>query len=69
MNALLTGHKVRVLLYNRQATSAVTQRVLSLARQAGVPVVGVSETLPPSDATYQAWQLRQAKEILRALGG
>ena len=69
MSALLTGHKVRLLLYNLQTVSAVTQHVRSLAQQAGVPVVGVSETLPPSDPTYQAWQLRQARAILRALGG
>lgn len=69
LNALLSGHKVRLLLYNEQAVSAVTQRVRSLAQQNGIPVVGVSETLPPSDASYQAWQLRQAQEILRALGG
>ncbi len=69
MNTLLSGHKVRLLLYNEQAVSAVTQRVRSLAQQNGIPVVGVSETLPPSDASYQAWQLRQAQEILRALGG
>ena len=29
MNALLSGHKVRLLLYNEQAVSAVTQRVRS----------------------------------------
>lgn len=69
MDALLTGRQVRLLLYNEQAVSPVTQRVRALAQQNGIPVVGVSETLPPSDATFQAWQLRQAEEILRALGG
>lgn len=69
MDALFADGKVRLLLYNEQAVSAATQSVRALAQQYGVPVVGVSETLPPSDASYQAWQLRQAKEILRALGG
>ncbi len=69
MNSLLAGHKVRLLLYNEQTVSAVTQSVRSLAQQNHVPVVGVTETLPPSDSTYQAWQLSQAREILRALGG
>ena len=69
MDSLLGGHKVRLLLYNQQAVSAVTQRVRALAQQNGSPVIGVSETLPPTDRSYQAWQLRQAREILRALGG
>ena len=49
--------------------SAVTQHVQALARQAGIPVVGVTETMPPSYRSYQAWQLAQAEAILHALGG
>jgi zinc/manganese transport system substrate-binding protein len=69
MNALFAGGTVRLLLYNEQTVSAATQGVRAEARRYGVPVVAVSETLPPSDRDYQAWQLRQAKEIFRALGG
>ena len=69
MQDLIAGHKLRLLLYNTQATSAVTQRVRQLAIQAGIPVVGVSEMLPAADHSFQAWQLRQATAILRALGG
>ncbi|HLG68355.1 MAG TPA: zinc ABC transporter substrate-binding protein [Acidimicrobiales bacterium] len=68
MDSLVTGHKIKVLLYNAQTVSAVTQHVENLARTAGVPVVAVTETMPPSDATYQAWQLGQARALLRALG-
>jgi zinc/manganese transport system substrate-binding protein len=69
MQALIAGHGMRLLLYNTQATSAVTQHMRELAQQAGIAVVGVSETQPSSDRSYQAWQLRQATAILRALGG
>ena len=69
MDGLLTGHKVRVLLYNVQVVSAVTQHVRALARQSRIPVVGVTETMPPSYRSYQAWQLAQAEAILHALGG
>ena len=69
MDGLFTGHKVRVLLYNAQAVSPVTQHVRSLARQAGIPVVAVTETMPASARSYQAWQLAQASALLRALGG
>lgn len=69
MNTLMTNHSVRVLLYNAQVTSSVTQHVQNLARQAGIPIVGVTETLPANEPTYQSWQLDQAKALLTALGG
>ena len=69
MQSLIAGHKLRLLLYNTQTTSAVSQHIRALAQQAGIPVVGVSETRPASDPSYQVWQLRQAREILQALGG
>lgn len=69
MNELMTGRKVRVLLYNAQAVSSATQHVQSLARRDGIPVVPVYETMPPAYRSYQAWQLAQASAVLRALGG
>lgn len=68
MNTLMTNHTIRVLLYNTQATSSVTKQVKSAAEQAGIPVVGVSETLPASEPTYQSWQLDQTTALLKALG-
>jgi zinc/manganese transport system substrate-binding protein len=69
MDSLMTNHSVRVLLYNAQATSTVTQHVRDLAKQDGIPVIGVTETLPPSERSYQSWQLDQAKALLTALEG
>jgi zinc/manganese transport system substrate-binding protein len=60
---------VKVLLYNGQVTDEETTDIKKLADDADVPVVGVTETIPPTDKDYQSWQLRQAKEILAALGG
>ena len=67
MNSLITEHKIRLLLYNTQAVSPVTERLLALAKGAGVPVVAVTETMPLG-STYQAWQLDQTNRILQALG-
>lgn len=64
----LTGHKVKVLLYNSQATEPATKRLREFAMQAKIPVVGVSETEPP-DTTYQNWMMRQLEELDRALSG
>jgi zinc/manganese transport system substrate-binding protein len=67
-DADITGHKVKVLLYNSQVTDQQTTKIKALATSAGIPIVGVSETLPPSDANFQAWQLRQDNALLAALG-
>jgi zinc/manganese transport system substrate-binding protein len=66
MDALLQERRVRVLLENRQATSPVTRQVVGLARQSGIPVVAVTETLPAGQS-YQSWQLAQARLLARAL--
>lgn len=67
MTSLATQHRIKVLLYNNQAVSPITKRVNAAAKAAGVPVVGVAETLPVG-LTFQAWQLEQARALLRALG-
>jgi zinc/manganese transport system substrate-binding protein len=66
MTGLLTGHRVRVLFSNSQAASPVTARIEAAARSAGVPVIRVTETLPPGE-TFQRWQLRQALALARGL--
>ncbi len=69
MEKLLTGHRIDVLLYNVQTVTPVTTEVRAMARKNGVAVVGVSETMPPSDHTYQEWQLAQLTALFHALQG
>lgn len=66
MNGLVDGRKIKVLLYNNQAVSAITAQVRASAIAHRIPVVGVSETLPPH-LTFQQWQLRQTKALAAAL--
>ena len=63
----LKGHKVKVMLYNAQASEPAVQRLVKMAKDNGIPVVGVSETEPPN-ATYQTWMLGQLDALDRALG-
>jgi zinc/manganese transport system substrate-binding protein len=63
---LITGHQVRVLMYNRQTVTKVTSNVKDLATRSGVPIVGVSETAPPGKS-FQDWQLSTLKELEGAL--
>jgi zinc/manganese transport system substrate-binding protein len=67
MLALISNRRIKVLLYNEQAVSPITSRVRDAARRAGIPVVGVTETLP-AGTTFQSWQLGQVKALERALG-
>jgi zinc/manganese transport system substrate-binding protein len=69
MDDAMTHRLVKVLLYNAQVTSPTTQKVRDLATANGIPVVGVAETIPAGEPTFQAWQLHQALAILAALGG
>jgi zinc/manganese transport system substrate-binding protein len=67
-DAAVTNKTVKVLLYNGQVTDQTTDNLKALATKSGVPIIGVTETLPPTDKNFQAWQLRQDTELLKALG-
>jgi len=58
--------QVKILVYNEQTISSITSKVQDDAKAAGVPVVGVTETMPPGE-TYQTWMLRQLDELRSAL--
>ena len=64
---LITGHKVKALLYNSQVTSPLTEQIRALAVQNNVPVVAVAETIPPTWKTFQEWQLAQLDDLEKAL--
>ena len=64
---LLTGRKVKALLYNSQVTSPLTTDIHDLAVASSVAVVGVAETIPPQYKTYQEWMLAQLAELETAL--
>jgi zinc/manganese transport system substrate-binding protein len=66
-NDLLSGHRVKVLLYNQQVTDSVTQSFLQQAKQSGIPVVGVYETMPTPGFDYQSWMLAEVTALRRAL--
>jgi zinc/manganese transport system substrate-binding protein len=64
---LITGRKVKALLYNSQVTSPLTEQIRGLAIKNNVPVVPVAETIPPSLKTFQEWQLAQLNDLEKAL--
>ncbi len=62
----LRNRAVRLLFYNSQATDAATLRMLRIAEQSKVPVVGVTETKPP-EKNYQEWIMSELDTIAQAL--
>jgi zinc/manganese transport system substrate-binding protein len=64
----LKAHKVRVMFYNKQASSKTVQHLVDIARAAKIPVVGVTETAPPN-LSYQEWMLGELNDTEKALAG
>jgi zinc/manganese transport system substrate-binding protein len=66
-NAVLSGRRVMVFVYNQQVTDTVTQNFLTAATKARVPVVGVYETMPTPGFDYQSWMMAELGAIDRAV--
>jgi zinc/manganese transport system substrate-binding protein len=66
-NSFFTQHKVRVFAYNEQVVSSLTTSIRDTALKAGVPVVGVYETMPTPGFTYQSWMLAEVNALQRAV--
>ncbi len=62
----LKKHRVKLLIYNSQATDPTAKRMRQLAEASGVPVVGVTETEPAGE-TYQSWMMGVLAAVDRAL--
>jgi zinc/manganese transport system substrate-binding protein len=66
-NQLLSDKKVKVFVYNLQATDSLTKSFLDRAKKAEVPVVGVYETMPTPGYTYQTWMLAETEALRKAV--
>ncbi len=57
-----------MLIYNVQTEGSVPQQIRAAAEQAGVPVVEVTETVPPGTDSFVTWQVDQLTALAEALG-
>ena len=64
----LREHKVKVLIYNSQVSEKLTERLRDIAGKAKVPVVGITETMPPN-LSFQDWVLGELDALDNALSG
>lgn len=63
---LYSKHQVDLLAYNEQTSGPETQEVLTAAKQAGIPVVPVTETLP-AGKHYVSWMSANLDAVGAAL--
>jgi zinc/manganese transport system substrate-binding protein len=63
---LLKQHQVQVLIYNNQVTNPITERMKNIAKNVGIPIVGVSETEPPHQ-DYFSWMTQEINDLTNAL--
>ena len=66
-NGFFTQHKVKVFCYNQQVVDALTSSIRQTALKAGVPVVGVYETMPTPGYDYQSWMLAEVNALRKAV--
>jgi zinc/manganese transport system substrate-binding protein len=64
----LKERRVRAMFYNKQASDKIVQQLVALARDNKVPVVGVTELVPPG-MTFQQWMLGELNDTEKALAG
>jgi len=63
----LQSGQVKVLVYNEQTVTPLTTNMQTLARQNKVEVVGITETVAPSTASFQDWMNSELTALLNAL--
>jgi zinc/manganese transport system substrate-binding protein len=63
----LTSKTAKILFYNSQVTDPTTDRLQKIAKAAGIPVVGVTETQPPDQKSYVGWMMHELDGVQAAL--
>ena len=67
-NLLQGGNtSVRVLVYNEQTVTPLTQTIKAEAAQYQVPIIGVTETIQPVTFTFQEWMQSEVGNLINAL--
>jgi zinc/manganese transport system substrate-binding protein len=58
---------VRVLVYNVQTVTPLTQSLLAVAAKNEIPYIRISETIQPPNFTFQAWMQGEVGQLQNAL--
>lgn len=68
VDRLVSAKEVKAVLNNDQTVTPATTQVVGAASRAGVPVVGVTETLPKGAVDYLSWMTGQVNALAGAVG-
>jgi zinc/manganese transport system substrate-binding protein len=63
----ISTHQIKMLVYNMQASSPITDNLKQLAGRNSIPIVAISETIEPTSASFQDWQVKQLQSLAAAL--
>jgi zinc/manganese transport system substrate-binding protein len=63
----ISGKQIKVYVFNSQNSTPDVARQVEQAKQAGIPVTTVTETLSPAGASFQDWQSAQLHALQTAL--
>jgi len=66
-DGFFSRHRVKVFCYNRQVVDSLTMAIKADAVAAGIPVVGVYETMPTPGFDYQTWMLAEVAALRAAV--
>ncbi len=68
VNDQISRKQIKILIYNSQTITPITTHLQAAARAQNIPVVPVSETMPPGQ-NYQSWMLDQLNRLDSSLQG
>jgi zinc/manganese transport system substrate-binding protein len=63
----IKAKQIKVLVYNIQTVTPITESIKSLAAAEGIPIVGISETTQPPGAVFQDWMSTEVEALQKAL--
>ena len=63
----LKGHEPQVLVFNEQTVTPLTDNMKKIAAEENIPIIGITETIQPPDATFQEWMNAQLLQLQNAL--
>ena len=63
----LQSGQPKVLVYNEQTITPLTDSIKKLATDQGIPIVGITETIQPPGTTFQGWMNSEVVNLQSAL--
>lgn len=63
----LQSNQPRLLVYNEQTVTPLTENMKSLAATQNIPIVGITETIQPPDMSFETWMNGELMQLENAL--